>query len=49
MSRVPGPDRGDILTALSVVVLLFSLIALMPAFDGSQDSDWESPDKEDGV
>ena len=48
LSRVPGPDRGDILMALSVVVLLFSLIALMPAFDGSQDSDWESPDKEDG-
>ncbi len=46
-SRPPGPDTGDILNALCVVVLLFSLIALMPAFDGSQDSDWQSPDSED--
>jgi hypothetical protein len=47
LSRPPGPDAGDILNALCVVVLLFSLIALMPAFDGSQDSDWQSPDSED--
>jgi hypothetical protein len=47
LSRPPGPATGDILNALCVVVLLFSLIALMPAFDGSQDSDWQSPDGED--
>jgi hypothetical protein len=47
LSRPPGPNTGDILNALCVVVLLFSLIALMPAFDGSQDGDWQGPDSED--
>jgi hypothetical protein len=26
-----------------LLVLLFSLIALMPKFDGSRDSDWDAP------
>jgi len=49
LSRPPGPDRGQLLIAVSIITLLFSLIALMPKFDGSQGADWESQDRNDGV
>jgi hypothetical protein len=49
LSRPPGPDRGQLLIAVSIIALLFSLIALMPKFDGSQGADWESQDKNDGA
>lgn len=45
LSPPPGPDRGRLVLAVSIVALLFSLIALMPRFDGAQDADWEDPDR----
>jgi hypothetical protein len=39
----PNPGSAEPWTALGLVVLLFSLIALMPKFDGSRDSDWNAP------
>jgi hypothetical protein len=41
--RRPGPDREMVWTAIAVVGLLFSLIALMPQFDGARDDDWQPP------
>lgn len=43
----PGPDSDQLFIAISIVALLFSLIALMPEFDGSQDKDWETSDRKD--
>jgi hypothetical protein len=37
----PGPAGEQLWTAFGLLVLLFSLIALMPKFDGSRDSDWD--------
>jgi hypothetical protein len=47
LSRPPGPDSDQVLTAIFVLALLFSLIALMPKFDGSQSDDWEVPEKKE--
>jgi hypothetical protein len=41
LSPPPGPETRDVVTALCVIGLLFSLIALMPDFDGSKDGDWD--------
>lgn len=41
--RLPGPTGEDLWTAFGMLALLFSLIALMPKFDGSRDDDWDVP------
>jgi hypothetical protein len=43
ISRLPGPASEELWTALAMLGLLFSLIALMPKFDGSRDADWDVP------
>jgi hypothetical protein len=39
---LPGPAAEELWTAFGMLVLLFSLIALMPKFDGSHDGDWDT-------
>jgi hypothetical protein len=43
ISQLPGPTGEELWTAFGMVALLFSLIALMPKFDGSHDDDWDAP------
>jgi|SRR5882757_9943025 len=43
ISQLPAPTGEELWTAFGLLVLLFSLIALMPKFDGSRDSDWDTP------
>ena len=47
LSQVPDPASVEPWTALAMLVLLFSLIALMPKFDGSRDGDWDVRSDED--
>jgi hypothetical protein len=52
-SRIPGiadPEPRLLAETVAVIVLLFSLIALLPEFDGRRGSDWgrQESDDEDG-
>jgi hypothetical protein len=38
---------SELIGAICLVCGLFALIALMPAFDGWRDGDWEPQDPED--
>jgi len=37
----PGPSAAQIWEAAGLLALFFALIALMPAFDGRRDQDWQ--------
>jgi hypothetical protein len=42
--HVPKANSRDIWEAAAAIILLFALIALLPDFDGSSDSDWDPKD-----
>jgi hypothetical protein len=47
-SKVENPSAAEPLRVFAVIVLLLFLIALMPEFDGTQNTDWgeQEGDKE---
>jgi hypothetical protein len=47
VSRPASQDSGQLWTAICALGLLFSLIALMPRFDGSRSADWEIPERKE--
>lgn len=43
----PHPSAHTILKVVAGLALFFTLIALLPEFDGTRDQDWEAQEKSD--